>query len=422
MNFIFDTRILQQIGLSIDPIKPPRQFSPNSSMQFTVSFATRKNAKHGKVRHIVPINLSYGPSYTIEFVANLTIPELSMSTDNVEFNNVCVGTRKIIKVRFENNKEVACDWFYYFKESIQNAGSTKDGEKFSVSPSKGYLLPGQKQIVDVIFTPTYEKTVTQKLQFKCNHNSKLFVMNTKGYGINYSLEFVENSGEMGPVLPYDKSSEKIVKLKNPMSFPIEIFSTDFDQKFSEEEEILKRYELLNTEKGDIIYEKLRKAGSGFWKNIREADEKKRNYEEFQDRVKIIEENLENDFNPKQPEEEGEEPKEGDEVKEPEPISEEKQKEKEDLEKEKAEIEQKITEIELETTEEKKVISKVNQRDRLSIILFGPEKCGKSTIVYFLSEEHERGIVNLSELLSYCEKNNTPTYAEAAKYLEERDVE
>jgi len=77
-----------------------------------------------------------------------------------------VGTRKTVKIRFENKKEVPCDWSYYFKESIQNAGASKEQEKFSVSPTSGYLLPGQKQTVDVIFTPTHEKIATQKLQFK----------------------------------------------------------------------------------------------------------------------------------------------------------------------------------------------------------------------------------------------------------------
>jgi hypothetical protein len=88
LSFSFDTRLLQNIGIGIDPPKPPKQFVPNSSLEFKVTYSTRKNAKHGKVRHIVPIHLSYGPSYTIEFVANLTIPELSMSNDNVEFNKV----------------------------------------------------------------------------------------------------------------------------------------------------------------------------------------------------------------------------------------------------------------------------------------------------------------------------------------------
>jgi len=411
LSFSFDTRLLQQIGISIDPPKPPKQFVPSSSMQFTVAFTTRKNIKHGRIRHIVPIHLSYGPSYTIEFVANLTIPELSMSTDNVEFNKVCVGTRKIMKVRFENNKEVPLDWSYYFKADVAGV-SAKEGEKFSVSPTTGYLLPGQKQSVDVIFTPTHEKVVSQKLQFKCKENNKLFGLNVKGYGINYSLDIIENSIEMGPVLPYDKSSIKIVELKNPMSFPIEVYSADFDKQHIDEEDILKRYELLNNEKGDVIYEQLRKAGQEFWPTIKEADDRRKNLEQMNQRVKEIDQRLTNDFNVAEPEE----------GKEPEALSEEKQEEKSNLEKEKSDIEQKLVEHEVEKNMTKKVIPQVKKRDRLNLVIFGPEKCGKSTIAYFLSEEHQRGIVNLSDLLSWCEKNNTPSYEEAAKYLAERDEE
>ena len=411
LNFSFDTRILQQIGIAIDPSKPPKQFAPNSSMQFNVVFTTRKNAKHKKVKHIVPIHLSYGPSYTIEFVANLTIPELSMSTDTVEFNKVCVGTRKIIRVRFENKKEVPCDWSYYYKADVAGV-SAKEGEKFSVWPTSGYLLPGQKQTVDVIFIPTHEKVVNQKLQFKVKENSKLFALNVKGHGINYALDIVGNSIEAGPVLPYDKSAVQVVELRNPMAFPIEVYSADFDKLYIEEEDILKRYEPLNTEKGDVIYEKLRKAGQEFWPNIREADEKRRQYLAMVDQLKAIEEKLEKDFIVPEPEE----------GKEPEPLSSEKIQEKNILEKEKAEIEQKIMEFDADKNVQKKAKPKVKRRDRLSVIIYGPEKSGKSTIAYFLSEEQQRGVVSLTDLLSWCEKNNTPSYPEVAKYLEERDEE
>lgn len=389
LSFSFDTRLLQNIGIAIDPPKPPKQFVPNSSLEFKVTYSTRKNAKHGKVRHIVPIHLSYGPSYTIEFVANLTIPELAMSTDNVEFNKVCVGTRKIIRVRFENKKEVACDWSYYYKPDVAGV-SAKEGEKFSVSPTSGYLLPGQKQTVDVIFTPTHEKVVTQKLQFKCKENSKLFALNVRGYGINYALDIIEHAIEAGPVLPYDKSAVKIVQIRNPMAFPIEVYSTDFDKQYIEEEEILKKYDPLNNEKGDVVFEELRKAGKEFWPNIKEAVEKRKQLEAVQNKIKEIEEKLEKEFKIPEPEE----------GKEPEPLSEEQQQQKEVLEKEKATLEQQIQDAEAEKNVIKKVIPKVKKSDRLSIILFGPEKCGKSTIAYFLSEEQQRGIVNLSELLSW----------------------
>jgi len=48
----------------------------------------------------------------IDFIANLTIPELSMSTDNLDFEKVCINTRKTVKLRIENLKEVACEWWF----------------------------------------------------------------------------------------------------------------------------------------------------------------------------------------------------------------------------------------------------------------------------------------------------------------------
>ena len=104
-------------------------------MQFNVQYATRKNARFGKVRHLVPIDVKYGPSYVVEIVANLTIPELTMSTDNLDFNKVCVNTRKTVKIRFENTKEVQCDWWYYFKPDVATAATVaKEGERFTVGP------------------------------------------------------------------------------------------------------------------------------------------------------------------------------------------------------------------------------------------------------------------------------------------------
>jgi len=48
-----------------------------------------------------------------DFVANITIPELNMSTDTLDFDKVCINTRKTVKLRFENSKEVPCEWWYY---------------------------------------------------------------------------------------------------------------------------------------------------------------------------------------------------------------------------------------------------------------------------------------------------------------------
>ena len=80
---------------------------------------------------MIPVDVKGGPSYMIEFGANLTIPELSMSSDTLDFGKVCVQTRKTMKIRFENLKEVACDWSYHYKPDVAAAAAAaKEGERF----------------------------------------------------------------------------------------------------------------------------------------------------------------------------------------------------------------------------------------------------------------------------------------------------
>lgn len=215
--------------------------------------------------------------------------------------------------------------------------SAKEGEKFSVYPTSGQLLPGQKQTVDVIFTPTHEKIISQNLSFKCKENGKVFALAVKGHGINYSLEIIESSVEIGPVLPYDKSAIKTIDIRNPMQFPIEVYSADFDRQYLEEEEVLKKFEPIN-EKGDMIFEKLRKAGQEFWPNIKEAVDKKKRFDEMLARVKAIQDQIDKECTVPAPEE----------GKEPKVLPDEKKELKARLETEKAEIEAKILEIDAES--------------------------------------------------------------------------
>lgn len=223
-------------------------------------------------------------------------------------------------------------------------------------------MPGQKQTVDVIFTPTHEKVISQNLQFKCRENSKIFTLAVKGQGINYALDIIESSVEMGPVLPYDKSAAKTIEIRNPMSFAIEVYSADFDKQYLDEEEILKRFEPIN-EKGDTIFEKLRKAGQDFWPNIKDAVDKKKQYDDMLARVKAIQDQIDKECTVPAPEE----------GKEPKVLSDDKKELKTRLDAEKAEIEAKILEIDTANHVTKKTIAKVKKRDRLSIVLFGPEK-------------------------------------------------
>jgi len=289
VSFSFDKKLLNQAGISIEPDKV-QKVPANSSVQFNVVYATRKS-KFGKVRYPIPIDVKWGPSYIIDFVANLTIPELSMSTDALDFGKVCVGTRKTVKIRFENLKEVPCEWWYYFKPDIATAATVaKEGERFTVFPQGGTLLPGQKQTVDIMFIPNSDKSFSQKLTFKCKDNNKQFLLQAKGQGTYYSVEIIPESIEMQPVLPY-KTDEAIVEFRNPMEQPVEVYSLDFDKKFKEEEEILKRIESFNQATPEPIFLPLRVPGGEFWPHIRMQDEKKRKIDELKENIRKIEERL-----------------------------------------------------------------------------------------------------------------------------------
>ena len=64
------------------------------------------------------------------------------------------------------------------------------------------------------------------------------------------------------------------EIKNQMDFPIEIYSTEFDKQYIEEEEILKRYDLLvnpEVNQDQTLFYSLRKAGMTFWEKIVKAD-------------------------------------------------------------------------------------------------------------------------------------------------------
>lgn len=141
-----------------------------------------------------------------------------------------MNTRKTIKVRLENHKEVPCDWQYFFKADVSASKEGKEaGERFQVFPVSGTLQPGQKQTVDVMFTPNLDKAFVQKINFKVKDNPKIFLINAKGQGVNYQVDFVPETVKLGPVLPYSNAAMAIIEMKNPMDIPIEIYSLDFDK-------------------------------------------------------------------------------------------------------------------------------------------------------------------------------------------------
>ena len=83
-----------------------------------------------------------------------------MSNDNLDFERVAVNTRKIVKIRLENLREVNCEWWFYNPAPASASTGNekkKEVENFSVFPLSGMLLPGQRSTIDVMFIPNSDK-------------------------------------------------------------------------------------------------------------------------------------------------------------------------------------------------------------------------------------------------------------------------
>lgn len=148
VSFNFDKKLQSQANISIEPDKV-QKLMPNTSQFFTVVYTTRKQAKQKREKFLIPVDVRGGPQYMIEFIANQTIPELTMSSETLDFEQVCVNTRKTVKIRLENTKEVNCEWWFHTKPeptvSVIGGGAKKEeGERYQVWPHNGLLLPGQR--------------------------------------------------------------------------------------------------------------------------------------------------------------------------------------------------------------------------------------------------------------------------------------
>lgn len=85
---------------------------------------------------------------------------------------------------------------------------------------------------------------------------------------------------------------------------------------------------------------------------------------------------------------------------------------------KAQVETQIAEEDSEVAESKPIPS-VKDKDKLNLILIGPEKSGRTSVAQFLAQEHQRCVVKLDQLYDYCVKRGLPVGEKAAKFLEAR---
>ncbi|KAM4614098.1 hydrocephalus-inducing protein homolog [Discoglossus pictus] len=221
---------------------------------FQVKFDPRSaNINLGNAEAEMSIQVSGGPRLSIWLRATVTMPSLSLSTNKVEFGAVQCGQCHLRSIQLYNEFPVACEWNVlkqmkdtqidkhlpkYLRKRLQQDSKPKS-VTFDIIPPSGILLPGQSQNVEIRFMPQEEKPYSQRLMLQVAKSSQHVVLLVQGQGMEPRLDFTPSVLQLGPVLPFSHGDEAQVLVRNPCSFPIEVYSLEMDKQYLEEEKILR---------------------------------------------------------------------------------------------------------------------------------------------------------------------------------------
>jgi hydrocephalus-inducing protein len=158
-SFDIERQNFSKTGFLVD-LEKVKNLPNEESVEFVITFDPRgANLSLGPVQHVIPLSISNGPLVNIRLKANVTMPDLQISNDVVEFGEVKCGECQIVTVQIHNHKEVRCDWTAAYlprkedkftpmhlkrkKRQAAEAGVHRP-RTFEIMPASGALMPGQK--------------------------------------------------------------------------------------------------------------------------------------------------------------------------------------------------------------------------------------------------------------------------------------
>jgi len=255
VSFSLDKRLPAAHGFTVEPEKVNR-LPEGTSVDFTLKFKARKNGI-GPVEVDVPIDVKGGPTAQLSLRANVTVPDIVIAPNKVDFGDVVVGQCKVVTVQVTNTAPVAAEWV--IKHLALTGAAAKSAARFSYEPDHGTLRPGERQNVRVTFTPTGNQGYAYTVPFRIANNPAQKLLEVAGTGQLLALSFDPPHIVLPTVRPYDPPVRQTVEVVNNSEYPIEVFSLDFDKQYVEEEAAIQQADF--DESGQMLLAP-REPGSG----------------------------------------------------------------------------------------------------------------------------------------------------------------
>ncbi|XP_069757040.1 hydrocephalus-inducing protein homolog [Narcine bancroftii] len=264
VSFNTDKRALKNTGFSTE-LHRVKNLPHCETETFEVRFdPLSANVSLGFTKGLLSIQAVGGPTVDVIMQATVTEPSLTVSSEQLDFGSVQCGHCMVITIQLYNHLEVPCEWFFtdtsIVKQKIDKhvplhlrskllKGLKPPSQVFLMLPLCGVVNAGERVNVQVSFSPAEEKLYNHRLVLKLAQSRNQVLIMARGQGLEPRLDFATTLLELGPILPYSTEVEGTVVVKNPCSFPVEFYSLEFDDKYLEEEKVLrtmKGYSSLNT--------------------------------------------------------------------------------------------------------------------------------------------------------------------------------
>ncbi|CAK9097659.1 Hydrocephalus-inducing protein (Protein Hy-3) [Durusdinium trenchii] len=251
VNFNISRKVLMQYGFQISPEKVSKVL-PGKKVKLELTCFRDRSGEEGKQETTWIIPVRGGPFYEVKLVSEFVRPDLELSSDSIDFGHVPVGQVKRITIkqlgcRVQLSKQSFADflgtlmYFVWFRVALCGPGSAM-------------IAPGDIQFVTVSFTPTAASYFNQKLALRIMDNPNRCLSN-------------ENMGTENCI--------QELFLCNPTEYTIEVYSTDFDSKYKEEEYFLQVYDQYENDRMELP---LRPPGAPTWPKVAKHGRKVRREE------------------------------------------------------------------------------------------------------------------------------------------------
>ena len=82
-----------------------------------------------------------------------------------------------------------------------------------------------------------QKFYESRLVIKLSQSSQRVVILCRGEGLEPHIELDRSLVEFSPILPHSPADEKVITVRNPCKFPVEIYNLECDKVYLEEEKV-----------------------------------------------------------------------------------------------------------------------------------------------------------------------------------------